>query len=68
MSAVVRLACDCAYGNCGEVVFIPAQTTSAARCDAKELGWDCDSIGGTTVDWAPGHQIATTHDLKAENR
>jgi len=57
VSALVRLICDCGYGACEVTIAIAAQTTTDARASAKLEGWDCDVIGGTTVDWAPGHEL-----------
>lgn len=60
MTAQVRLWCDCSGGTCTSNIHIAAQTTSSARATASYSGWDCDVIGGETVDWAPGHEITTT--------
>lgn len=65
MSAIVLIHCDCGDDGCEAHLLLPVQDTSDARSRAKSSGWDCDVIGGETVDWAPGHTITT--DLKAGN-
>lgn len=59
MSAWVQIRCDCGDGGCTAHVYIPTQSANSARVSAHRIGWDCDVIGGETVDWAPGHQITT---------
>jgi hypothetical protein len=59
VSAFVGIQCRC-YDHCLETVLIDGvETVSDARGVAQDRGWYCEIVGGSVVDWAPGHREAS---------
>ncbi|MDF3046717.1 MAG: hypothetical protein K0R30_2945 [Ornithinibacter sp.] len=57
MTSFVGLTCNCCE-DCDAVTLVDdAHTDTEARIAAHRRGWDCDTVGGNTVDLAPGHTL-----------
>ncbi|HEY3483545.1 MAG TPA: hypothetical protein VGL02_32160 [Streptomyces sp.] len=57
MSATMTVWCDC-RPSCTSHFTTDSAYADTARLRASRFGWDVDTIGGTTVDIAPGHTLA----------
>ena len=57
MSFAAVITCNCGP-ECDAVAIVDnVHTDYEARVVTHRRGWDCDTVGGNTLDVAPGHHL-----------